>query len=116
MSAVELVTTFRFGLPVRNVRLVLWHGCMMVIWLSLHQKGIMMFSFHGFRSEICIILGGILPSIFWFLVVVWFGFLLQLISKRRLSSLSVGFIHLAKHEGATSMILYMQKSLYLSLQ
>lgn len=73
MSAAELVTRFRFGLPVGNVRLVLWHGYIRIIWLSLHQKGIMMFSFHGFRSDICIILGGILPSpIFWFLGLVLF--------------------------------------------
>lgn len=80
MSAVELVTGFRFGLPVGNVRLVLWHGCMIITWLSLHQKGIMMFTLHSFRSEFCICLGGILPpqllffscSLFFFLTSVYF--------------------------------------------
>jgi len=44
MSAVELVARFRFGLPIESVGLGLWHACMIIIWLSLHQKGIMMFS------------------------------------------------------------------------
>lgn len=60
ISAVELVTRFRFGLPVGNVRLVLWHRYMRIIWLLLYQKGIMI-SIHSFKSDICIILGGISP-------------------------------------------------------
>lgn len=81
VSAVELVTRFRFGLPVGNVRLVLWHGYMRIIWLLLYQKG-MISSIHSFRSGICIILGGISPPPPFFF--------LQLISKRRLSSLTSG--------------------------